>query len=75
MGLVDYTNGTVKFSTKFNPNPTSTTASPLFTVTVKPQNTDVFVFENNILRVSRGYADSVGVSLQTQINRKQNLKA
>jgi hypothetical protein len=75
IGTVDYANGTIKFTTSFNPNPTNTVASPLFTVTVKPENTDVFVFENNIIRVNRGYADSVSVSLQTQTNRKQNLKA
>jgi hypothetical protein len=70
IGVVDYANGTVKFNTAFAP----TSSTVLFTVTVQPQNTDIFVFENKILRVSRGYADSVRISLQSQTSRKQNLK-
>ena len=70
IGLVDYANGTVKFSTSFAP----TSSTVLFTLTVQPQNTDIFVFENKILRMSRGYSDSVRISLQSQVSRKQNLK-
>ena len=70
IGVVDYANGTVKFNTAFAP----TSVSPLFTITVQPENTDIFVFENKILRMSRGYADSVSISLQSQVSRKQNLK-
>lgn len=70
IGVVDYTNGTVKFNTAFSP----TSASTLFTITVQPENTDIFVFENKILRMSRGYTDSVSISLQSQVSRKQNLK-
>jgi hypothetical protein len=70
IGVVDYANGTVKFNTAFAP----TSVSPLFTITVQPDNTDIFVFENKILRMSRGYSDSVSISLQSQVSRKQNLK-
>lgn len=70
IGSVDYMNGIVNFSTSFSP----TIRSQLFTVTVDPQNTDVFVFENKILRVSKGYSDSVTVSMQNNYVRKQNLK-
>ena len=70
IGVVDYANGTVKFSTAFAP----TSSTVLFTLTVQPQNTDIFVFENKILRMSRGYTDSVRISLQSQVSRKQNLK-
>jgi hypothetical protein len=71
IGSVDYANGVVNFNTSFSPVSTD----PLFTVTAQPQNTDIFVFENKILRLSRGYTDTVSVSLQSQISRKQNLKA
>lgn len=71
IGTIDYAQGKVSFNTSFSPISTN----PLFTITVQPQNKDVFVFENKILRVSRGYPDSVSVSLQSQVNRKQSLKA
>lgn len=67
IGTVDYDLGTVNFSTAFAP----ITGNQLFTVTVQPWSTDVYVFENKILRVSRGYSDSVKVSLRTDTNRRQ----
>lgn len=70
IGSVDYQAGTVNFKSSFSPVSTGS----LFTVTVQPQNTDVFVFENKILRVSRGYSDSVRVSMQTQTSRKQTIR-
>ena len=70
IGVCDYANGTVRFNTAFTP----ISSNPLFTVTVQPKNSDLFVFENKVLRVSKGYADSVRVSLQSQEIRKQNLK-
>lgn len=70
IGSVDYMNGIVNFSTSFSP----VIPSQLFTVTVDPQNTDVFVFENKILRISKGYSDSVTISMQSAFVRKQNLK-
>lgn len=70
IGIIDYANGTVKFNTAFAP----VSSSALFTITVQPENSDIFVFENKILRMSRGYTDSVRISLQSQVSRKQNLK-
>jgi hypothetical protein len=71
IGVIDYDNGKVSFNTAFSPVSTS----PFFSITVQPRNKDIFVFENKILRVSRGYSDSVSVTLQSQTNRKQTLKA
>jgi hypothetical protein len=71
IGTIDYENGVVSMNTSFSP----TSTSQFFTITVEPKNKDIFVFENKILRVSRGYPDSVSVSLQSQTNRKQSLKA
>lgn len=71
IGNIDYAKGIINFNTSFSPISRST----FFTVTVQPQNRDIFVFENKILRISRGYSDSITVSLQTQVNRKNSLKA
>lgn len=70
IGTVDYARGEVNFKSNFLP----VASNSLFTVTVEPKNDDIFVFENKILRVSRGYSDSVRVSLQTQTNRKQSIR-
>lgn len=70
IGTVDYDNGIVKFSTSFAP----TSTGSFLTLTVEPKNTDVYVFENKILRISRGYSDSVSVSLKTSTARKNTLK-
>jgi hypothetical protein len=70
IGLVDYDAGKIDFNTSFSP----TSASAFFSITVEPRNTDVFVFENKVLRVSRGYADSVTVNVVTETSRKTNLK-
>ena len=71
IGTVDYDNGKIAFNSAFNPVSTSV----LFTITAEPRNEDIFVFENKIVRISRGYSDSVKLSIQSQTNRKQNLKA
>lgn len=71
IGVVDYAKGTINFNTSFSPISTNA----FFTVTVQPQNKDIFVFENKILRISRGYSDSVSVTLQSQVNRKNSIKA
>lgn len=70
IGTVDYMSGAVKFNTNFTP----ISQNVFFTVTVQPENKDIFVFENKVLRVNRAYADSVKVSLITQENRKQSLR-
>jgi hypothetical protein len=71
IGTVDYDNGKIAFNSAFAPVSTSV----LFTITVEPRNEDIFVFENKIVRINRGYSDSVKLSVQSQTNRKQNLKA
>jgi hypothetical protein len=70
IGTINYSEGKISFNTRFVP----ITTNVFFTVTVQPQNADLFVFENKILRISRGYADSVAVSLTTQTDRKQSLR-
>jgi hypothetical protein len=69
IGSVDYEKGIVRFNTNFSP-----TSSDIFlTVTVEPQNDDLFVFENKMFRISRAYSDSISVDLTTQSNRKKAL--
>lgn len=71
IGTVDYETGVLRFSSKFAPQ----TAASVFTVTVEPRNTDLYVFENKIMRISRGYSDSIKVSTVNKSVRRQNLKA
>jgi hypothetical protein len=70
IGTVNYDKGLVTLSGKFRP----VTNTNFFSITVKPKNQDLFVFENKILRVSRGYYDSVTVSLTTQTARKSMIR-
>ncbi|MBM3202282.1 hypothetical protein FJZ55_00025 [Candidatus Woesearchaeota archaeon] len=70
IGKIEYASGKLKFSTLFSP----ISNNPLFSVTVKPQNTDLFVFENKIMRVNRAYTDSVKVGVSTQTDRKQVIR-
>lgn len=67
IGLIDYDAGVVSFSTKFSP------LGSVMTISVQPKNTDLFVFENKIFRVNRGYSDSVKVNIVNQTARKQSL--
>jgi hypothetical protein len=66
-GSVHYSTGLVNFNTTFQP----ITTNQLFTITVQPSSTDVYVFENKIFRVSRGYSDSVKIIMQTDTTRRQ----
>lgn len=69
IGSVDYDKGIVRFNTNFAP-----TGREIFlTITVEPQNDDLFVFENKMFRISRAYSDSIAVNLITQSNRKKAL--
>jgi len=70
IGTIDYMQGTLKFNTSFSP----VSSGSLFTITVEPAHSDIFVFENKIIRLSRGYSDSVTISMKTQMDRKQTLK-
>ena len=36
------------------------------TITVQPKNQDLFVKENRVIRINRGYGDSVSVRLETE---------
>jgi len=69
IGTVDYDTGKINFSTFFSPVSINT----YLTITVQPRNTDIFVFENSMLRISRGYSDSVNVSVLTETTRKNTL--
>jgi hypothetical protein len=69
IGKVDYQKGLVSFSTAFSPQ-----SSGLFmSLTVEPQNKDLYVFENRIFRISRAYSDSVSVTVVTETSRKASL--
>lgn len=70
IGTIDYENGLINFNTSFSP----VSGNPFFSVTVQARNTDIFVFENKILRISRGYSDSVTVRVLSEVSRKNNLK-
>jgi hypothetical protein len=68
IGTIDYDTGVIRFSTNFNP-----VGGFLFTVTVEPRYSDLFVFENKIFKINRGYSDSVNVSVVSQNTRKNTL--
>ena len=70
IGEIDYDAGMVSFGSKFSP----VTSEVFFAVTVQPRNSDLFVFENSVMRVNRGYTDSVSVTVVPQVIRKQNLR-
>lgn len=67
IGVIDYDEGVIRFSTNFNP------VGFLFTVTVEPRYSDLFVFENKIFKINRGYSDSVKISVVSQATRKNTL--
>lgn len=67
IGTIDYDKGVIRFNTNFNP------VGFLFTVTVEPRHSDLFVFENKIFKINRGYSDSVNIGVVTQDNRKNEL--
>lgn len=71
IGSVDYDTGTVSVNTNFSP----VSSSVFFSVTVEPRNQDLFVTQNRILRINKGYSDSVRVSVRTQTNRIDSMKA
>lgn len=69
IGRVDYENGIVNFSTNFAPQGNEL----FFVVSAEPENTDLYVFENKIFRISRGYSDSVKVAVVNSSARKAGL--
>ena len=74
VGTVNYKTGVITFDGKFSPI-IVTSKQQYLTLTVKPLNDDVFVFENKILRISNVHADSVSVKLISHQKRKETLTA
>lgn len=74
VGIVNYKTGVITFDGKFSPI-IVTSKQQYLTLTVKPLNDDVFVFENKILRISNVHADSVSVKLISHQKRKETLTA
>lgn len=70
VGTVDYAVGLVKFNGKFSPT-VSTSTERFLTITVVPKNTDIFSYENKILRISRVYTDSVSIAMIPYETRKK----
>lgn len=69
VGTVDYGKGIVTLGSKFQPQIASGLAYAI-TITAKPKNQDLFVRENRIIRINRGYSDSVSLSLETETTSK-----
>ena len=63
VGTVDYTNGVVTVNSKFLPisAATGSTSFPII-VTVEPEDTNIYIKENQILRINPIYYDSVTVT-------------
>ena len=72
VGSVDYEIGVVSFNGKFNPMILTAVQSYLH-INVIPVNTDLFVFENKILRISRVYTDSISLQMVPYESRKKFL--
>lgn len=70
IGTVDYAKGLVTLSAKFYPEVAEGIVYGI-TITAIPENQDLFVKENRIIRINRGYTDSVSISLVTQTEAKQ----
>lgn len=69
IGKVNYGSGVVSFSTAFSP-----VENQLFLfLTAEPENTDLYVFENKIFRINRGYSDSVQVSVMSNTARRASI--
>lgn len=66
IGRVDYQKGIVNFNTNFAPQGSDL----FFVISAEPENTDLYVFENKIFRISRGYSDSVKISVLNATTRK-----
>lgn len=70
IGEIYYSTGIIKFNGKFAPISIGN-SQRFLTVTVTPLNTDIFSFENKILRISRVHTDSVTISMVPYEIRKQ----
>lgn len=72
VGTITYNTGIISFNSKFLPI-INTTAQQYLTITVTPKNTDVFVFENKILRISGVHADSISIQMSAYEKRKETI--
>ena len=72
VGVVNYKTGSVTFNGKFSPVVLTSTQQYL-TITAEPLNSDVFVFENNILRISKVHSDSISVAMIAYEKRRETL--
>jgi hypothetical protein len=70
IGEIYYSTGIIKFNGKFAPISIGN-SQRFLTITVTPLNTDIFSFENKILRISRVHTDSVSISMVPYEIRKQ----
>jgi len=66
VGSVDYDLGKITMNPTFYPVVSADVVYAII-ITAEPRNQDLFVSENKILRVSRGYADSVNVALEPRM--------
>lgn len=67
VGTVDYTAGTVIVNSKFVPVATSTGVSSFpIVVTVEPEDTNIYMKENQILRINPLYFDSVTITMTSK---------
>jgi hypothetical protein len=69
VGTIDYTKGIVRLNSKFVPQIAEGIVYGI-TITVQPSNQDLFVKENRVIRVNRGYSDSVSISLSNEMASK-----
>jgi hypothetical protein len=69
IGSVDYMSGMVRLNTNFSPAGNEL----FFILTAEPEYTDLYVVENSIFRINRGYSDSVSVGVTTATTRKATL--
>ena len=69
VGTIDYVGGTVRFSSKFIPQIAEGIVYGI-TITVQPKNQDLYVKENRIIRINRGYYDSVSISLSSEASSR-----
>jgi|688.fasta_scaffold00624_19 hypothetical protein len=65
VGTIEYSTGIIRLNSKFVPQIAEGIVYGI-TVTVQPQNQDLYVKENRIIRINRGYSDSVSVSLSSE---------
>ena len=69
VGTIDYSGGIITVGARFEPQISAGLGYGI-TITAKPKNQDLFVRENRIIRINRGYSDSVSLSLETETTSK-----